>query len=160
MTSQQGDLGAAQSQGTVVVTGAGLATYTQFIAASGHHLTADEPRPVSDDTGPTPYDLLLAALGACTSMTVQMYAKRKAWALQNVRVTLHHSRIHAQDWADRETTTGRIDHIDLAIELTGDLDDAQLERLLYIAGRCPVHQTLISEIDITISLEKTRAPEI
>lgn len=91
----------------MIVTETGTGTYTQEIIAGQHRLTADEPRPVGDDAGPTPYDLLLAGLGACTSMTVRMYADRKGWPpLEQVRVALRHSRIHAKDCADCETTIG------------------------------------------------------
>ena len=85
-------------------------------------------------------------------MTVRMYADRKGWPLKRVRVTLRHSRIHAEDCADCEATKGWIDHIDRDIELAGDLDDSQRQRLLQIAERCPVHQTLTSEVDIATSL--------
>jgi putative redox protein len=136
------------SEGTVIVTGTGSGSYTQQITAGQHTLIADEPRPVGDDAGPTPYDLLLAALGTCTSMTVRMYADRKGWPLEQVRVTVRHSRIHAEDCAHCETTKGMIDHIDKEIELVGDLDATQRERLLQIAERCPVQQTLTSEIEI------------
>jgi putative redox protein len=142
----------ASSEGTVTVTEAGSGTYTQQILAGQHRLVADEPRPIGDDAGPTPYDLLLAALGACTSMTLRMYADRKGWPLKAVRVTLRHSRIHAEDCAHCETTKGWIDHIDRDVELTGDLDDDQRQRLRQIADRCPVHQTLTSEIDIATTL--------
>jgi putative redox protein len=152
MTAHQTDHDGASSEGTVTVTEAGSGTYTQQITAGHHRLVADEPRPIGDDAGPTPYDLLLAALGACTSMTVRMYANRKGWPLEQVRVTLRHSRIHAEDCAECETTKGWIDHIDRDIELAGDLDDAQRQRLLYIADRCPVHQTLTSEVDIATSV--------
>jgi putative redox protein len=144
--------GAASSEGTVTVTETGAGGYTQQIAAGHHRLVADEPRPIGDDIGPTPYDLLLAGLGACTSMTVRMYADRKRWPLERIRVTLRHSRIHAKDCADCETSTASIDHIDREVELTGDLDDTQRQRLLHIAERCPVHQTLTSEVDIATSL--------
>jgi putative redox protein len=142
----------AAVEGTVIVAESGSGTYTQRITAGHHELVADEPRPVGDDTGPTPYDLLLAALGSCTSMTVRMYAKRRNWPLEQVRVTLRHSRIHAEDCAHCETRIGMIDHIDLDIELVGELDGEQRQRLLLIAGRCPVHQTLTSEIDISTTL--------
>jgi putative redox protein len=151
MTSNQGDGDGTSAEGTVTVTEAGSGTYTQQITAGQHRLVADEPRPVGDDAGPTPYDLLLAALGSCTSMTVRMYADRKGWPLEGVRVTLRHSRIHAQDCAECETKTGWIDHIDRHIEFTGDLDDTQRQRLLLIADRCPVHQTLTSEVRIATS---------
>ncbi|GKU37742.1 OsmC family protein [Mycobacterium montefiorense] len=85
-------------------------------------------------------------------MTVRMYANRKGWPLESIRVTLRHSRIHAQDCADCETKTGWVDHIDRKIELTGALDDAQRDRLLLIAERCPVHQTLTSEVRVATSL--------
>jgi putative redox protein len=140
------------SEGTVTVTEAGSGTYTQEITIGHHQLVADEPRPIGDDAGPSPYDLLLAALGACTSMTVRMYANRHGWPLERVRVTLRHSRIHAEDCADCETRIGWIDHIDRDLELAGDLDDSQRQRLLHIAGRCPIHQTLTSEVDIATSL--------
>jgi putative redox protein len=143
---------AASTEGTVTVTGTRAGGYTQQIAAGYHQLVADEPRPIGDDAGPTPYDLLLAALGACTSMTVRMYADHKGWALERIRVTLRHSRIHTKDCADCETSQAWIDHIDRDVELTGDLDDAQRQRLLLIADRCPVHQTLTSEVRITTSL--------
>jgi putative redox protein len=150
----QGETGrdAASSEGTVIVTDSGAGGYPQQIAAGHHRLVADEPRPIGDDAGPTPYDLLLGALGACTSMTVRMYAERKRWPLERVRVTLQHSRIHARDCAECETSNGWIDHIDRRIEVTGDLDETQRQRLLHIAERCPVHQTLTSEVRIVTSL--------
>jgi putative redox protein len=152
MTTHETGHDAASSEGTVTVTETGSGTYTQQITAGRHRLVSDEPRPIGDDAGPTPYDLLLAALGACTSMTVRMYADRKGWPLERVRVTLRHSRIHANDCADCETTKGFIDHIDRDVELAGHLDDTQRQQLLHIAGRCPVHQTLTSEVHITTSL--------
>jgi len=138
----------ASAEGTVIVTETGSGTFTRQITAGRHEFVVDEPAPIGDDAGPTPYDLLLGALGACTSMTVRMYADRKGWPLRSIRVTLRHKRIHAKDCAECETTKGFIDHIDLDVELVGDLDDTQRERLLQIAERCPVHQTLTSEINI------------
>jgi putative redox protein len=153
MTTQDGtERDAGASEGTVVVTERSASAFTRQISAGHHQLVADEPPPVGDDNGPTPYDLVLAGLGACTSMTVRMYADRKQWSLAQIRVTLRHSRIHAKDCADCETRNGYIDQIDCDVELTGDLDDAQRQRLLYIAERCPVHQTLTSEVRITTSL--------
>ncbi|MFG1930325.1 OsmC family protein [Mycobacterium sp. NPDC048908] len=143
---------ATSAEGTVTVTGSGAGSYTQHITAGSHQLVADEPAPVGADAGPTPYDLLLAALGTCTSMTVRMYADRKGWPLEDVRVTLRHSRIHAEDCAHCETTKGMIDHIDKEVEFIGDLDADQRQRLLQIAERCPVNQTLVSEIDIATAL--------
>jgi putative redox protein len=150
MTTQETD--AASADGTVIVTETGPGTFTRQITAGRHKIIADEPAPVGDDAGPTPYDLLLGALGTCTSMTVRMYADRKGWPLDRIRVTLRHRRIHAKDCADCETTKGFIDRMDLDIELVGDLDDTQRQLLLHIAERCPVHQTLTSEINIAPSL--------
>jgi putative redox protein len=150
MTTQESHT--ASTEGTVTVTETGQGTFTRQITAGRHELIADEPVPVGDDAGPTPYDLLLGALGTCTSMTVRMYANRKGWPLEDIRVTLRHKRIHAKDCEDCETSKGFIDHIDIDIELAGNLDDAQRERLLQIAERCPVHQTLTSEINIATTL--------
>ena len=101
-----------------------------------------------DDGGPTPYQLLLAALGACISMTVSLYAKRKGWPLEGVEVLLRHDKIHAADCAECETREGKIDRIVKDVRLDGALDDEQRSRLLEIAGRCPVSRTLASEIRI------------
>jgi putative redox protein len=135
-------------EGQVVVSENGDGQLGQRIAAGRHVLTADEPAPVGDDRGAAPYDLLLAALGACTSMTVRMYAKRKQWPLERITVHLRHSRIHASDCADCETRSGRLDRIERVIRLDGDLDGVQRRRLLEIADKCPVHRTLHSEVDI------------
>src|SRR5882724_9995600 len=119
--------------------------FAQQILAGAQALTADEPvEGGGTDIGPSPYNLLLAALGACTSMTVGMYARRKAWPLESVTVRLRHSRIHATDCADCETREGMIDRIEGDIELAGALTAEQRARLLEIAGRCPVHRTLVS----------------
>ncbi|GAA2773855.1 OsmC family protein [Mycolicibacterium pallens] len=152
MTADTSDGHATSTEGTVTVTETGTGTYTQRITAGPHQLFADEPLPIGDDEGPTPYDLLLAGLGACTSMTVRMYANKKGWPLERVEVSLRHKRIHAEDCAECETKKGWISHIDRTITLVGDLDDSQRERLLAIAERCPVHQTLTSEVDIATSL--------
>jgi putative redox protein len=141
-------------KGRVTVSG-GRAGLAQEIRAGRHRLTADEPAsvPGGEDRGPTPYDLLLAALGACTSMTLSMYAERKGWDLRAVDVTLSHAKIHAEDCADCETREGRIDRIEREIALEGDLDGEQRARLLEIADRCPVHRTLTSEIVIRSRLK-------
>jgi len=139
MTTHETGHGAASSEGTVTVTEAGSGTYTQQITLGHHRLVSDEPRPIGDDAGPTPYDLLLAGLGACTSMTVRMYADRKGWPLKCGSSDVAALSIHAEDCADCEATKGWIDHIDRDIELAGDLDDSQRQRLLQIVERCPVH---------------------
>jgi putative redox protein len=106
-----------------------------------------------DDSGPGPYDLLLAGLGACTSMTVRMYAEQKKWPLARVTVDLKHGKVHAADCAQCETREGRIDRIERVLTLEGDLDEAQRARLLEIADRCPVHRTLRSEVWIPTTLK-------
>jgi putative redox protein len=114
---------------------------------------ADEPNAEGGtDQGPTPYGYLLAGLGACTSMTLRMYADRKQWPLLGVRVRLQHHRIHASDCEDCETKEGMVDVIDRAIELEGPLDDEQRQKLLEIANKCPVHRTLTGTIRIKTSL--------
>jgi uncharacterized OsmC-like protein len=123
--------------------------FAQEIVAGGHRLTADEPIEAGGkDTGPSPYDLLLAALGSCTSMTVSMYARLKKWPLESVTVNLRHSKIHAADCRDCDTKEGKIDRIEREIHFVGNLDAEQQQRLLQIADKCPVHRTLKSEIDI------------
>jgi uncharacterized OsmC-like protein len=123
--------------------------FMQEIVVGSHQLTADEPKDVGgDDEGPTPYDLLLAALGSCTSITVSLYAQRKSWPLQEVTVRLLHSRIHATDCAECETKEGKIDRIELDIEFAGPLSGEQRSKLLEIAKKCPVHRTLTSETNI------------
>src|SRR5580704_3156899 len=133
---------------SVVVRG-NAAGFAQEIHAGRHRLAADEPASAGGtDTGPSPYDLLLAALGACTSMTVAMYARRKAWPLEEVTVHLRHSKIHAADCAECETKEGMLDRIKRDIHFAGPLTDEQRTKLLEIANKCPVHRTLTSEIDI------------
>lgn len=123
------------------------------IEAGSHRLRADEPvGSGGEDSGPSPYDYLLSALGACTAMTMRLYAGRKGWPLTGVEVKLRHSRIHAEDCVDCEHKTGRIDVIDRAIELRGDLDEEQRLRLLQIAEHCPVHRTLAGEVKIRTRL--------
>jgi uncharacterized OsmC-like protein len=132
----------------VVVRG-NAAGFAQEILAGRHRLTADEPVAAGGaDTGPTPYDLLLAGLGACTSMTVALYARRKSWPLEAVTVRLRHSRTHAADCADCETKEGMLDHIESDLEFAGRLTQEQRSKLLEIAEKCPVHRTLVAEIDI------------
>lgn len=122
----------------------------QQITIGPHRMLADEPASVGGaDTGPNPYEFLLSGLGACTSMTMRMYADRKALPLDRVTVTLSHRKIHAKDCAECENKDGMLDHIERVIAIEGDLDDAQRQRLMDIADKCPVHRTLTSEIHIT-----------
>lgn len=131
---------------TVTVSESGEGGFAQQITSGAHTLRSDEPEAMGGtDTGPTPYDLLLAGLGACTSMTVRMYADRKGWPLSKVAVTLRHSHIHAEDCRTCETRAGRLDHIEREISLEGDLDEDQRTKLMEIAVKCPVHRTLRSE---------------
>jgi len=142
-------------EGSVVVEETGEGKFTQRIAAGPHSLTADEPESAGGlDMGPSPYDFLLAALGACTSMTLRLYAERKGLALERTRVTLSHAKIHAEDCATCETREGKIDRIERVIETVGALSPEERRRLLEIADKCPVHRTLHSEI-----LIETRAAE-
>jgi uncharacterized OsmC-like protein len=133
--------------GSVVVTDAGAGAYTQTVTAGRHVLIADEPVSVGgEDAGPTPYDLLLAALGTCTSMTLRMYADRKGLALERTTVRLRHDRVHAKDCAQTEQSTGMVSRIRRDIEIEGPLSGQDRRRLIEIADRCPVHRTLSSEI--------------
>jgi uncharacterized OsmC-like protein/alpha/beta superfamily hydrolase len=139
-------------EGEVLVVGP-PSGFAQEIIAHRHRLVADEPKEVGGtELGPTPYDLLLGALGACTSMTLRMYADRKQLPLEGVRVRLRYSKVHALDCAQCETKVGKIDRIDREIEVLGTLTGEQRLRLLEMADRCPVHRTLISEIDIVTKL--------
>ncbi|MFI5268707.1 MAG: OsmC family protein [Chloroflexota bacterium] len=125
----------------------------QSIRFGGLTLVADEPLEAGgEDRGPGPYELLLGALGACTSITLQLYARRKGWPLEHVQVHLSHSRIHAQDCADCETKEGYLDEIHKDIVVSGPLTDEQRQRLLEIADKCPVNQTLKHEVRIIGSI--------
>jgi putative redox protein len=121
----------------------------QTVTIGPHHLLADEPVAAGgEDSGPGPYDFLLAGLGACTSMTMRLYAERKALPLERITVTLRHNKIHAEDCAECETKAGMLDQIDRVIGMEGVLDAEQRQRLMEIADKCPVHRTLTSEIRI------------
>jgi putative redox protein len=141
-------------EGTVTVRGAGDG-FAQEVEAGEHRLRSDEPAAAGGtDSGPTPYDLLLAALGSCTSMTVGMYARRKQWPLERVTVRLRHSRVHARDCAACETADAMLTVIECDLQFEGPLSDDQRTRLLTIAERCPVHRTLTSRIDIRTTLSR------
>jgi putative redox protein len=138
----------AETSPHVIVRGS-AAGFAQQIEAGTHQLSADEPvESGGTDTGLSPYDLLLAALGSCTSMTVGLYARRRNWPLQEVVVSLWHSKIHAADCAECETREGKIDRIERDIQLIGSLTGEQRSKLMEIADKCPVHRTLTSEINI------------
>ena len=142
-----------QDQNEVVVAENGDGPFGQVVRVGRHTLVADEPSSVGgEDAGPTPYGLLLAALGTCTSMTLRMYARRKQLPLDQVIVRLRHEKIHARDCDRCETEEGLIDRIERGVELQGDLDSGQRQRLLEIANRCPVHRTLESEVSIATRL--------
>lgn len=143
----------AGKEGEVIVGETLENPFAQAIVAGGHALRADEPVSIGGgNTGPSPYDLLLSGLGACTAMTVRMYANRKKWPLERVVVRLRHEKVHAEDCADCETKAGKIDQIDRVLELTGDLHAEQRDKLLEIADKCPVHRTLESEVEVTTKL--------
>jgi uncharacterized OsmC-like protein/pimeloyl-ACP methyl ester carboxylesterase len=135
-------------EGAVVVSGTAADGMRHAVAAGRHGLVLDEPVPTGTDTGPTPYDAMLGALGACTAMTVRLYAQRKGWSLEDVDVNLRHDRIHARDCDACETTEGRLDRIRREVRLDGPLDDAQRARLLEVADKCPVHRTMTAELVI------------
>ena len=156
LSSNDGDAEAAPDSTVAdpnVTARTGPSGYATDIAVRGHQLIADEPLEAGGtDQGPTPYDLLLASLNACTTMTLRMYADRKQWPLESVVVESSHSKIHARDCAECEATDGWVDQIHRRIELRGDLDEAQRQRLLEIAERCPVHRTLHSEVVVKSEL--------
>jgi putative redox protein len=130
-------------------------SYRTTIQAGPHSLVSDEPEDVGgDDAGPTPYDLLLSALGSCTGMTLRMYADRKEWPLNETIVRLSHGKIHAADCEKCDTDEGKVDRIEREIEVRGDLSEDQRARLLEIANKCPVHRTLHNEVSVRSSLRR------
>ena len=143
----------------IVVQG-GADSFQQEITAGKHRLVADEPVSAGGgDAGPDPYDYLLASLGVCTSMTVGLYARRKQFPLENITVSLWHSRIYAEDCKECETKDGMVDRIDVEVELTGALSAEQHTKLMDIAARCPVHRTLTSEINIRLRATEKPPPK-
>lgn len=146
----------ADEPGIVTVAETRAGKFMQAITVGKHRLFADEPVSAGGtDSGPSPYDLLLAALGACTSMTIRMYADLKRLPLEKVTVRLRHEKVHAEDCAECETREGKIDRIEREIELAGGLDEAQRARLLEIANKCPVHRTLHSKVWIPTRLRNS-----
>ena len=143
-----------------MVVRAGASGFRTEILARGHTLIADEPTALGGtDEGPTPYDYLAAALGACTAMTIRMYADRRGWPLEGVTVRLRHSRVHEKDCEDCETQTVGIDQLEREVELSGTLTAEQRAGLLRIADRCPVGQTLTRGIRITPAQAAPRAAD-
>jgi putative redox protein len=139
------------SRNADVVVRGNASGFLQEVASGQHHLRADEPTNYGgSNAAPGPYDYLLIGLGACTSMTVGLYARRKQIPLENVTVSLRHSRIHAEDCAECETKQGMLDRIEMDVELSGSLTPEQRAKLMEIAAKCPVHRTLKSEIDIRL----------
>lgn len=151
---KQGEPSIPSIEDGVVVQEVDGGKFTNLISVGGRHtLKADEPvRVGGNDSGPTPYDYLLSALGACKTMTMRMYADRKGFPLDQARVTLRHNKIHAEDCTDCETEEGRIDRIEAEIHLEGDLTDEQRQRIYEIAEKCPVHRTLKNEVDLKSKL--------
>ena len=142
-----------QTEAAHVIVHGNAAGFAQEVEIGSHELYADEPVSYGGtDTGASPYDVLLAALGSCTSMTIGLYARKRGWPLEKITVSLRHSKIHAKDCDDCETKEGKIDRIWRDVHLDGALSDEQRAKLMEIADKCPVHQTLTSEINI-----KTRA---
>jgi putative redox protein len=141
-----------------VVVRAGRKGLTQRVTAGSHEWIADEPTVLGgDDEGPDPYALLLGALGACTSMTLRLYADKKGWPLEAITIRLEHDRIHAEDCRDCDAHVRKIDRIRCRLELEGPLDDTQRSRLVEIAGKCPVHRTLTSQTSVETTLLPRRS---
>lgn len=130
----------------VTVVESGNGPYAQFVTAGRHVMGADEPERVGGkDAGPSPYEYLLAGLGACTAITMRMYAARHGWSVGRISVVLQHEKIAGSDG-------GRIDRFERTIQLAGDLDDTQRARLLAIAEKCPVSETLRRQSEIVTQL--------
>ena len=145
---------ATPSDSQVFVSETGVGKFQNLVTSAHHSMIADEPKSYGGlDSGPGPYDFLMAGLGACTSMTIRMYAERKGWPLEGVSVALDHAKVHANDCESCETTTGKIDQITKRIELEGpQLSAEQRQRLLEIADKCPVHRTLHAEVEVLTTL--------
>jgi putative redox protein len=146
-------LQALATGGTAVVASTGQGKFEQVMLDGRHTLIADEPVSAGGaDVGPGPYELLVMSLGACTSMTVRLYADRKKWLLEQCVVRLRHTKVYTEDCANCENPKSMIDRIYREIEFIGVLDAEQRSRLLEIADHCPVHRTLSSKIDIKTTI--------
>ena len=138
-----------------IIANLGKEGFTTQIRAGRHYFLADEPESIGgDDFGPSPYELISASLAACTSMTIQMYARRKKWPLENVETHVNHNKKHAEDCENCELSSSKIDTFERAITLEGNLDEQQCAKLLEIANKCPVHRTLHNEVRITTVLKE------
>ena len=136
-----------------VVAWTGAAGFRTEVLANGHGFVADEPESVGGtNAGPSPYELLSASLAACTSMTLRMYADRKQWPLETVEVRVEHRKMHCEDCANPEDRRSKIDRFTRSVRVEGELDEAQRQRLLEIADRCPVHRTLHSDVEVHTTL--------
>lgn len=129
--------------------------YKTVMTAGDHELIADEPENAGGgDTGPGPYDYLLMALGSCSVITMKMYADRKEWPVEDIYIEMRHSKVHAEDCVDCDDPAAKIDKVEKDIIVKGELTEEQLDRLLEISKKCPVHKTLLSDIEIQSSVEK------
>jgi len=159
MSASESESTAAEPGPVHVIVHGKASGFLQEVTAGQHHLQVDEPVSVGgSNAAPDPYDYLLSALGACTSMTVGLYARKKKWPLDEVTVKLRHSHIHAKDCADCETKDGMLDHVALEITLEGALTDEQRATLMKVAQKCPVHRTLTSEIVIEMRIAPVAPP--
>ena len=139
-----------------VVANLGEEGFTTEMRAGKHYFIADEPVSFGgNDYGPSPYDYVSAALASCTSMTIQMYARRKKWPLKNVETHVNHNKVHAEDCDNCERNTAKIDVFEREIVLNGNLDEEQQQKIIEIADKCPVHRTLSNKVQITTKLKKT-----
>ena len=133
--------------------------FTVTAVAANHLFFVDEPKALGgDDSGPAPYDYLLAALGSCTAMTLRMYAKRKGWPLEGIAIRLSHDRIQETDGGRSEHHSSRSERITCEIELTSEIDASQREKLIKIAAKCPVHRTLLGGVQIVDRLADAPIP--
>jgi len=131
--------------------------YKTVMTAGNHELISDEPENVGGkDEGPDPYDYLLMALGSCSVITMKMYAERKKWPVEDIYVEVRQHKAHAEDCKDCDDPKARIDKIEKEITVKGDLSDEQVQRLLEISKKCPVHKTLLSEVTIDSEIERRR----
>ncbi len=145
-------------EGAVIVTESGAGRFAQDVVVGNHRLTADEPASVGgNDRGPSPYDFLAAALGACTSMTLRMYAERKGLQLGLLSVEVRHAKVHAQDCAECEGREGRIDRFERVISVAGGVTGEMAEKIIEIAGKCPVHRTLESSSVVATKIAASQA---